>query len=224
MKKQKSFKIIIISMITMSFFLLPVNAFAAQTTIIKDQLLTIGVKESKVDALVEKVKDGEKLDSMKSEYNNIEATQKGWINENTYEEKYVYPDGSVKSLSISAGTFTGKVSGGDYHSGTYWYTWNNARVMATWGVVTASFRANFEGSKGSGIIHKVYDYGIITAGGTFSSQSLKINRAKATSSSPAQATLFFIGTVVNDFGQATFYLRLYVPYKGECSAKLSVLN
>ena len=189
---------------------------------ISEQFALLGVEENTIEALTTKVLNGEPLDSMKEEYSNILPVESGWTSNNEYIEKYVYPDGSIKQVQISRGVFNGNISGGSYSAGTYYYTWTNAKVSATWGIVTASFRADFQGANGLGKITSVYDYGISVIGGTFSSQSLTINRANATSSNPAQATLFFIGTATGDFGQSTFYLRLYVPYTSGAYARLTV--
>lgn len=227
----KKIKVLLISLSTVFSIgltaLSPIYALErieTEKTELKESLLDIGVKSKNVDKLVTKLSMGEPLDSMKEEYANIAPIESRWISEDEYIERYEYPDGSVKTLKIDGGTFTGKIQGGNYSSGTYWYTWTNAQVFATWGVVTASFYANFQGANGFGKIDSVRDIGIITAGGTFSDQRLSIERQTATSSSPALATLFFIGTVTQSFGSATFYLRLYVPYNGGAYAKLSVLN
>ena len=227
----KKLKLIIISLTTVfSIGLTMISpAFALERKEVekiefKEALLEVGVKSENVDKLATKLSNGELLDSMNEKYANIAPVESRWISDNEFIERYEYPDGSVKSLKIDGGIFTGKIMDGNYSSGTYWYSWTNARVFATWGVVTASFYADFQGANGAGKIDRVYDYGIITAGGTFSNQSLTINRKDATSSSPALATLFFIGTVTADFGSATFYLRLYVPYRSGAYAQLSVLN
>lgn len=57
----------------------------------------------------------------------------------------------------------------------------------------------------------MYNYGIQVLVGTFSDASLAIERRYAERNRPAVARLFFTGKAVNDFGQSTFYLRLYVP-------------
>ncbi len=127
-------------------------------------------------------------------------------------------------MRISPEIITGTITGGNYSSGSYYYVRTGAKVIATWGVVTVSYCANFEGSPQSGKIHSVYDYGIITAGGTYNFGDLSITRSDATCSSPAEARLFFDATVTGGFGQATFYLRLYVPKGSGAYAKLAVLN
>ena len=78
-----------------------------------------------------------------------------------YKEVYEYPDGSRKVVSITAG-ITQYISGGTYNSGGNWYTWNNALVYGSNGVVSVSFRANMAGSAYGGF------KGISTAGTYYS--------------------------------------------------------
>ena len=58
----------------------------------------------------------------------------------------------------------------------------------------------------------------------FSGLDLKTVRSETTNSTPAQARLYFIGKCTGDFGQSTFYLRLYVPYNSAPYAKFSMPN
>ena len=203
------------------------SVFAIEPSIsryeIKQKLLEVGVNENKVDSLVTKIQDGEKLDCMKEKYNNIKPTVKSWTDTGGYE-KYVYPDGSVKTLSVTPAIVTGSIIDGTRTSGSNWYEWKNARVIASWGVVTASFYANIFGATGQGKINKVWGKGATVVGGTFSGLDLKTVRAETTNSTPAQARLYFIGKCTGDFGQSTFYLRLYVPYNSAPYAKFSMPN
>ena len=170
------------------------SVFAIESSIsryeIKQKLLEVGVNENKVDSLVTKIQDGEKLDCMKEKYNNIKPTVKSWTDTGGYE-KYVYPDGSVKKLSVTPAIVTGSITGGSHTSGSNWYEWKNARVIASWGVVTASFYANIFGATGQGKINKVWGEGVTVVGGTFSGLSLKTVRAQTTNSTPAQARLYW---------------------------------
>ncbi len=213
-----------ILLVTCCFGFVEVNAtHNTDVTKIRLQLLEAGVGIDKVDFLVEKLENGEMLDSMKEEYSNIKPIFESFSRQ-SYEAKYIYPDGSVKNVSITQGIFIGSITGGVFNSGTYWYTWRNARVLASWGVVTASFYADMQGSTGFGKISAIRDWGIITAGGTFDFHDFSIIRSNASSTSPAEARLFFTATALQNFGQATFYLRLYVPYSGLPYARLAVLN
>lgn len=224
--KFKSLIKLFMVMISVSFFIgftRVDNANAISMLETRLQLIEEGVDIDKVDILIEKLESGELLDSMKEEYSTISPVFESF-SENTYIARYIYPDGSVKNISITHGIFTGFITGGVFNSGSYWYTWNNARVLASWGVVTASFYADMQGSTGFGSINAIRDWGIITAGGTFNLHDFSIVRSNASSTNPAEARLFFTATALQDFGQATFYLRLYVPYSGLPYARLAVLN
>ncbi len=191
---------------------------------IVDSLRNINVREDKIELLTNKLLNGELLDSMKEEYIDVEPVFTFTGIDGTYHERYEYPDGSVKQLRIDPGVFTGTIIPGDYQYGSYWWSHAASRAFATWGVVTASFYADFQGSRDHGVIQRIYDYGIVVAGGTFSNPSLSLVRANATSTQPAQAQLFFIGTATGSFGQATFYLRLFVPMGRNPYVTFSVLN
>lgn len=189
---------------------------------LKESFVNMDINSQTAEKLAKKIEDGKQLDSMNPKYNYIKPSKiirdRGY-----YYERTEYPDGSVNVVRVSAGTFNGKISGGDYHSGTYWYTWNNARVFATWGAVTMSYRANFEGGKGFGRINKVYNDSVTTIGGTFKNKSLKINRANATQSASAKASLYIYFSGYKDTMASDVRLWLYVPYNGAESAKISTL-
>lgn len=190
-----------------------------------DSFKSLEISDKVANKLTKKVLSGEKLDSMKPEYDNIKPfyTLKKFNGE--FESKYLYPDGSVKYISVTPNSSNGaKIIDGDYQRGTYWYSNTGAKVFCSWGVVTSSFYADFSGSKGSGEISKVYNYGIQVLGGTFSDASLAIERRRAEMNRPAVARLFFTGTAVNNFGQSTFYLRLYVPTGSYPYATFNIIN
>ena len=215
--------------ILMVLTLVPFSLSAEETSDfveIKQSFIEIGVDPKKANELTAKVMKGELLDSMKNEYDYILPTRTIDFEQGIIEDVYEYPDGSIKKVSLIIGpeVLTGTITGGTYQSGSYYYSWKNAKVLATWAVVTASFYATFEGTPTSGKIYDVWDEGIIVAGGTFSNESLTIVRSEATQSDEALAQLKFTGSVVGGFGQATFYLRLHVPYGTAPSASFSVLN
>lgn len=140
-------------------------------------------------------------------------------------EKFAYPDGSKKIISIQKtpyGIFTGKISGGTKNSGNGWYDWEGAKVSSTWGVVTASFYADFQGAKDLGKIFKVHTPSITVAGGKFRSERLSIVSPQATSSNPATAQLYFVGEGMNDIGSSTVYLTLRVPMNGNPTARMTI--
>lgn len=74
------------------------------------ELLEVGVNENKVHALVEKLKNGDKLDSMKEEYDDLLPVNE-YVYKGFYKAEYIYPDGSVKNVTISTGVFTGTILG-----------------------------------------------------------------------------------------------------------------
>lgn len=191
---------------------------------IMNSLREVNIREEKLGLLADKLLRGDVLDSMKEEYQDLPPVFTYTRIDGTYYEEYVYPDGSVKQVRIDPGVFTGTIITGNYQSGSYWWAHTGSRAFATWGVVTASFYADFQGSADHGVIQRVYDYGIIVVGGTFRDVSLTKVRENATSTLPALAQLFFIGSAVGGFGEATFYLRLYVPKARQPFVQLSVMN
>ena len=179
-----------------------------------------GVSKATAYKLAEKVKNGGILDSMNPKYNNMAPTVE-IIKENHYEATYVYPDGSINKVRITPKTVNGTISGGNFESGSYWFSWKSAHVSATWGIVTARFYANMQGGSG-GIITNVWHPSITILGGTFANKKLWIQNSKASKNNPAEADLYFEATAVNNFGSSTFYLRLYVGMRDMPYARLSV--
>ena len=223
MKTLRKLSVLLVSLALALFTSVP--AFAEDITThasLKKSFTNMNISLETADKLAKKIEDGKQLDSMNPKYDYIKPS-KIVSEDGYYYERTEYPDGSVNVLRVSAGTFNGTVSGGDYNSGSYWYTWNNARVFATWGAVTMSYRANFEGAKGFGKIHKVYNASVTTIGGTFKNKTLKINRANATSSAAAKASLYIYFSGYKDTMASDVRLWLYVPYNGSQYAKISTL-
>ncbi len=181
----------------------------------------MGISEEKAAELVNKIECGKTLDCFSKEYSNIAPVAEEW-NDEGYTATFEYPDGSRAQVSINSSIIEGTITGGNYSSGSKWYVWNGAKVMATWGVVTASYYANFEGSTGFGYISSVYDRGISVLAGSYSNVSLSIVQSYATSTSPAQARLFFEYSSIGNAVNSTLYLRLFVPYNGSPYARLSI--
>ena len=193
---------------------------------LRQNFIDSGVDIKKVDNLVYKVNNGIMLDAFNPIYSDLQPAVKLFdLNEGHYIEKYVYPDGSIKKIEVKGGLFDlfrGVIQGGNHTSTGYYYTWTNAQIFATWGPVTATYRADFEGSNtGEGQIHRVYDPGVTVAGGTFANVSLTIQRQVSDYNNPAKAQLYFEGTLVGDWGQSTFYLRLYVPHSSGAYCEFS---
>lgn len=223
----KLFSVTGMSLLMVLSLIVPVSAqekIGIQKEEIKENFIDMEIDERTAESLVMKLEKGEKLDSFKKEYKNIEPYE---IIENDFEivEKFVYPDGSKKIITIQntpLSIITGSITGGTRENGTYWYVWKGAKVKASWGIVTASFYADMQGSTGFGRIDRVHTKSISIIGGTFRNESLSITRREATSANPAQAQLYFVGEALNDFGSSTFYLFLRVPYRGSPSAKMQI--
>lgn len=203
-----------------------INEFQEKNIDLRTNFIESGVEVTKVDNLVFKINNGILLDCFDPKYSNIEPEIKLMdLNKGYYLEKYVYPDGSIKKIEVKAGLFDlmkGVIQGGNHTSSGYYFTWTNAQVIATWTVVTGSFRADFEGSNtGEGKISSVYDPGVTVAGGTFSNVSLEIQRQVSDYNNPAKAQLYFEGTVTGGFGQSSFYLRLFVPHSSSAYCEFS---
>lgn len=47
-------------------------------SMLRDQLLKVGVNENKIDFLIKKIQKGEKLDCMKEKYKDIKPTVSSW--------------------------------------------------------------------------------------------------------------------------------------------------
>lgn len=191
---------------------------------LKNAFIEAGVEIDKVDSLIEKVQNGELIDSMNPEVQPIDVTVKtvGKSVITTSE----YPDGSTSEITITPKanfTVDGEVLGGNKTGGSTWFGWTNAEVRATWGVVNCYFHADMNGGYGSATITKVYDYGITTSGGTYSNPSLSIIRANADSRSGtvAEARLSFRATAVNGYADTTVKLHLYLTGSGNATATLT---
>lgn len=191
---------------------------------LRNAFIEAGVKTDKVDGLIEKVQNGELIDSLNPEIQPIEVSVKS-IGESKVTTS-VYPDGSTSEITIAPKaniTLDGEVVGGNKTGGSSWFGWTNAEVKATWGVVNCYFHADMNGGYGSATITKVYDYGITTLGGSFSNVSLYIVRANADvrAGTTAEARLTFRATAVNNLADTTVNLSLYLTGSGNATAKLT---
>lgn len=161
---------------------------------------SLGINAEKATELAERYMQGEVLDCMKEDYSEIQPIER--ISENgLYKEVYEYPDGSRKVVSITAG-ITQYISGGTYNSGGNWYTWNNAQVYGSNGIVTISYRANLAGSAYDGHLTSISN---LSCSGV-SLISFSISSPNATSGNPAYGGFKGISTA------GTYYsLFVYVP-------------
>lgn len=180
-----------------------------------------GVSKETANKLLAKVEKGGVLDSMNPKYNNLAPTFEV-ISKDKYEATYIYPDGSINYLTIQPRSIaSGSVDGGNFQGGSYWYTWENARVSASVGFISASFYANIQGGSG-GKITSVSQPGITIVGGTFTNSKLWIQNGQASDNRPAEADLYFESSAVGNYAASTVYLRLYVGMKGMPYARLSL--
>ncbi|WP_159640301.1 hypothetical protein [Erysipelothrix anatis] len=172
----------------------------------------------------EKIKNNEKLDSEKEEYEDMKPAESVFDKDKgILKETYIYPDGSSKIVTIEGGDYKeisnpiiaprfSNISGGNRESGTYWWSWTGAVVsVIALGSYQASYKVNMSGSSAGGSISSVWDYNISVNRGTFQNVSLSIIRAEATSGNPARATLYF---EKRDGGQSTHRVSVFVPYSG----------
>lgn len=166
--------------------------------------------------LIEKIKNGEIWDSLSGEYINLEP-QEVIKKENNYYSKTTYPDGSIKVTNIDISEISDitkcgrSVTGGTWHSGSYWWEVTGALVKENYMVFTASFRADYSGNAyNPSSIDRVYEYNIATVAASYANPRLVISRKQATSSTPARAYLSFDVTLYNSAGGFTQYVYLYV--------------
>ena len=177
--------------------------------ILENKFKDLGIKTEIAEKLAEKVLHGEQLDCMKHEYNSVEPIEITYEN-GCFKETYEYPDGSRKIVSISAGE-TQYISGGAYISGGNWYSWKNALVYGSNGIITVSYRADLAGSAYDGHLLNVNSLifaGTVNSFGVFSSD--------ASASNPAAGGLYGIknGIYVS--------LLVYVPIGSSPYAKFNL--
>jgi len=175
-----------------------------------------GVDDKTADKLIKKFENGIMWDSFKEEYKNMEPASVTESN-GTIIKKYVYPDGSIKVVSIITPTndgdvsIQGVVSGGTWISGSGYRTCIGAYVSFNYGIHKASFYADFT------LVDNGYDYisgaynpqaGII--GGTVSDMTLTITRASETAYQPAEARLQYVATLFGGWASNITWLSLSV--------------
>ena len=194
-----------------------------ETDDLETSLLEAGVSKEHVDELIEKVNNGEIIDSLNPEKSPIKTTTendgKSVITTQEFE------DGSTSKITVTprAISVPGSVTGGTKSSGSYWMAWTNAEVHAEYGLVNCYFHVDISAGGGTSTITNVYDYGITTVGGTYSGAQLKIIKANGNTSTgeKAEARLTFNVNGVSGWGQSTAKLKLFVNGNGSASATLS---
>jgi hypothetical protein len=175
-------------------------------------------------ALAEKLANGEELDCVSREYDDMDPAIELFDREDgEYYAEYHYPDGSKKTVIITAvSTDTGTVSGGTYQSGSNWYTWTGAYVSVTTSLYSASMRATFSGSAYDAAIQSVWNGSASAYLGTATVSAPYIQRQYATSTNPALAYMSFSingltsfsGTLALKVPMAIFQPEVYVFKQG----------
>ena len=192
---------------------------------LRNSFLEAGVSEKNVDNLIEKVNNGEILDSLNPEKEPINIiTKTSGDSIVTIQE---YEDGSTSKFTISPTSSTekaGTVSGGTKTTGSYWMSWKKAKVSGTYGTISCYFHADIEAGNGYSTITKVYDMteeaGITAGAGTVSNKRLRIITPQgiASTGQKAEARFSFDFTAVYNSLVSTVNLRLYVTGGGVASA------
>lgn len=177
--------------------------YTDSNTIVRN-FMNLGIDEYTATKLCEKVENGEILDCDNSRY--LDQKPLVIIRKNGfYKEVYEYPDGSRKVVSITAG-ITQYISGGIYSSGSNMYTWNNATVYGSNGLITISFKANMAGSSYDG--HLISVSGLSYSGSQITINSFGVSNANATSGIPAN------GGAKGICSSGSIALFVYVPING----------
>ena len=182
-----------------------------EAAVLLEQFKELGIEEETAAVLTDKYLLGQQLDCMNEMYSKVKPLEE-IESEGFYKAVYEYPDGSRKLVSITAGN-TQYISGGTYNSGGNWYTWNNALVYGSNGVVTVSFRANMAGSAYDGHLISVSS---LSYSGTGITQSyFGVNNAYATSAVPAKGGFYGVRSGMS------ISLLVYVPLGGSPYAVFS---
>ena len=187
------------------------HPYKEDVAVLVEQFKELGIEEDTAEELTDKYLSGEQLDCMNEKYSKMEPLEV-IESEGFYKALYEYPDGSRKLVSITAG-ITQYISGGTYNSGGNWYTWNNALVYGSFGVISVSFRANMAGSAYDG--HLTSMSNLYVSGGSVTQNAFGISIVHASASVPAKGG--FSGIV----GLTSVSLYLYVPMGGSPYAVFS---
>lgn len=160
---------------------------------IKNFLTDYGVNESTQEELIDKYKNGEMWDSITDSSNpiNIQTIE---LDGETQTICY-YHDGSVSVTTMpkkpdnqNQGYNLRSVSGGTWRSGSGYSNCYGATVRVNHGIVDMSFQADFSlVNQGYSEIIDVYHGDYFVAGGSISSENLRINRKKEDRYHPAEA-------------------------------------
>lgn len=166
---------------------------------LKDFFNQYGVNESIQNELINKINNGQPLDSMKE---NTEAVSSYVKNTNrVIENVSVYQDGSISVTSVEpvVEEIIGNdfitpfgIGGGSSNSGSGYVNNKNKKVYYNTGIINAYFFANYTFvNGGNDYISSAYDPKVVVTFGTHSGMSLKLVRKNETLDNKATAKLSF---------------------------------
>lgn len=179
---------------------------------LKEWFSMYGVGEDVQDKLIEKVNNGQLIDSMKEgiEPINIESIK----NESGLYTKFTYPDGSIKIVSdiSSLNRDYASVDGGTIVSSSAYHTHlKDVKIYASIGIVSCFYYADLIYNRDAfDKLNDIYDYSISVIGGTYSEVDFGIDRANETSGYPAKGHLAFKYTTYAGTSDFTIRLNVFV--------------
>ncbi|WP_314303423.1 hypothetical protein [Brevibacillus parabrevis] len=182
----------------------------------KRKLKDLGINEKTQDKLLEKYKNGYIWDSMNPEVLSQLPEDALEISAKNPVKTYTFQDGSVLKLEAKVVEKTVENNRGisplsTSQCGSGYCKYFEVLVDGSSGVQSAEFYADIVLVNGGyDYISNVYDDSIVVIGGSYSNDSLKIERQKETSNQEAYARLKWNTTAIGGAGGATSYLRLYV--------------
>ncbi|MFQ9766244.1 MAG: hypothetical protein ACLRYM_06005 [Thomasclavelia ramosa] len=159
--------------------------------------LELGIDNNTAVKLVEKMNKGLMIDSLNPDLTDLAAVE---VEENfgLRIEKRTYPDGSVRksvypiSNLPSTGIIPRSIYGGEYRSGSGWWTWYGRIVHEQSGVITAMYKIDCSGGANeSSAIIRAYDEKIITTYFKPTELDLSVKRRNVSGSTPAWAQFKF---------------------------------
>lgn len=154
---------------------------------LKTFLSCYGVDDLTIVNLINKLQNGELLDSINPEKQHLGIVEKI----GNEREKVTYPDGSIVIKGID-NIQNRAISGGTVSSGTGYSSRIGARIYHNAGLINCEFYADYTNVQGGyDIIEKVYRYDIRVLGGSFTGATLAINKKYENSQGNAWASLRF---------------------------------
>ena len=176
-----------------------------ETELLVNDFEALGIDTETSVELARKVLNGEQLDCEKDQFLSIAPIEHIQM-PGFFKEVFEYPDGSRRVITVTAGNAS--ITGGSYSSGTYWYSWTNAVVSYSNGLVSIQFNASMGGSPYDAHLYSVS--GLYYSGNiTMSSFGINIANAKGTGNAAYGG---FAGTKLSTGN--TISLLVYVPVGG----------